>query len=469
MNNKLFKSLALISMTSINISCAHDAVCNSKLSKGTQIMLKNKSNKNSKLFGSKSKMLKNGLQVIVVEDNAVPRVSIGVLYKVGSCDDTESLMGISHMTEHMFFHGSKRYPNVSKTIGDLGGDTNAFTSEDSTMYIADCPVSGLETILDLEADRMKNFYLPNDVAFKKEQKAVYEERLMRVENIPLGTTFEYIKNSLSPQHPHGKDIGGMRHHIMDYSRDAVMDHYHKWYKPNNAVLVVIGAVKAEDVFNLAEKYFGDIKPGKLPKRERVQNAISKDIYHEIHNYSDKVETEKVSILYNVPNARIDGKEKCYALSIALNILFGGVVYEFPRYFIDKKHLVSDIDYSYEWDLFDHSPLNIAFSLSKNISYEKLSKKFFSKLKDIVKNGIKKEEFERAKNGYITNLAYVSTDGHKRIRMNFALLSAGLTLDDIESTKDDIESISIDQVNAVIKEVFDTRPFGIIRISPLRKE
>lgn len=427
-----------------------------------------KSKKEQKnLFNAKTTTLSNGLVVVVVEDHAVPRVSIGLLYHVGSCDDPESLFGLSHMTEHMFFHGSKKYPNIDVTVGNLGGYVNACTSEDFTMYISDCPAESINTIFDIEADRMANFCLKDDKIFKKEQMAVYEERLMRVENLPLGIASEYIMASLSPQHPYGRDIGGMRHNIIAYSRAAIMDHYKKFYKPNNATLIVIGDVQATRVFEDAERFFGGIPRGSVPKRKRPENALQKDIYHEITYYSDKVASNKVDFIYNTPHQSTCDLIKIYALYIGLDALFDGVVYQFSRYFIDKKSLVYGLYCNYQASL-DPRPLTISAALMPKVSLERFKKEFNKKIKNVLKNGLTHKEFERAKKNYLTNMVYRARDGHDKIRFAFANLALGFKINQIELIPEILNSITYEQTHEALKEVFSVKPFGVVCFIPKEK-
>ncbi|MDR0633024.1 MAG: insulinase family protein [Holosporales bacterium] len=457
------------------VLCCMSAVvfCNlegaEKLSKGTKLMLernkKDAAKKKKPLLNAQTKVLKNGLHVVVVEDHQVPRVSVGVLYHVGSCDDPENLLGISHMLEHMFFHGSKKYPNVSETISTLGGSTNAFTSEDCTMYIEDCPSDAVDVVLLLEADRMANFFLHDDVVFQKERKAVFEERLMRVENPPLGIANEYITNALSPQHPYGREIIGMRHHILAYSREAVMEHYRKWYGPNNATLVVIGDVNAAEIFKKAENAFGGIKARPAVRRERVQNAITEGIQHTVQYCTDKVESEKVSLFYQAPHHKADGLDTCYALCIGLDALFEGVVCKFCRHFVDKKGLVFGMDCSYDVESWDPKPVVIQVSLVPGVQYKKFSQEFEKEIQKVVAHGLDPREFDRAKKSCITDMVHLATDGHQKIRMMLACLALGLSIDDIEKTHDRLEAVTLEQTNAVLKRVFAKEPVAIVRLCP----
>lgn len=422
-----------------------------------------------KLFNSKTCVLANGLRVVVVEDHLVPRISVGVLYNVGSADDPDNLVGISHMTEHMFFHGSKKYPHFDETISQLGGYTNACTSFDFTMYIEDCPSSALDLVLDMEADRMQNFYLENDKVFKQEQKAVFEERLRCIENQPLGLVNEYINRALSPQHPYGLEIIGMPHHIHAYTRDEVMNHYKRWYKPNNATLIIIGDVHYQDVFSKAEKTFGKIKKGKVPERVRVQNSIQEDLYQDITYYSDKVASNKVDLFYKAPGYHNGGLKKSLALRIGLDALIGGTVFQFARYFIDQKSLVSSLSSGFNYMSFDNIPLSISASLMPGVSIETFQKKFDDQIKKILQKGVYPRDFERAKYSAITALVYLATDGHRKIREDFIPLAQKVSLDDIEDYENIITSITLDDVNNVLKEVFSQKPIATVRFYPKKEE
>jgi zinc protease len=420
--------------------------------------------KTHKVYGAKTKTLKNGLQIVVVEDATVPRISVGVLYKVGSCDDPENVFGISHMLEHMFFHGSKRYPDYSRRISLLGGRTNAMTSDDFTMYVVDCPASALGTVLKIEADRMANFNLPDDVIFLRERSAVFEERLMHVENHPLGIPSEYFSRCLSPFHPYGQDIGGQRHHILAYTREAVMRHYHTWYKPNNAVIIVVGDVVAENVFKAVEAAFGGVKSGDVPARERVKNPLTDDFYQTIKYYSDKVESDKVSFGYRAPYHK-DSVRKCRALSIGLKALFGGVVYDFTKTFIDKLGLVAELDCEFDWNCVDPKLLMISASLMPGKKAKKFRKKFLEQIGNVAKNGISEEEFERARREILVSTVYSANDGHQKIRMAFVPMATGFSLDDIENARETLEAISLAEVNAALAEVFGKKPVAVVSIYP----
>ncbi|MGA1562528.1 MAG: M16 family metallopeptidase, partial [Gammaproteobacteria bacterium] len=208
--------------------------------------------------------LENGMRVLVKEDNRAPVVVSQVWYRVGSSYEPAGLTGISHVLEHMMFKGTEKYgPNeFSKIIAQLGGRENAFTGRDYTAYFQRLEASRLEKALELEADRMRNLVL-DEAEFLKEREVVAEERRMRTDDKPTSLTYErFLATAYVTSGYHHPVIGWMDD-IQNWTIDDLRDWYQRFYAPNNALLVVVGDVKADDVFALAEKYFGPLQPSEI--------------------------------------------------------------------------------------------------------------------------------------------------------------------------------------------------------------
>ena len=203
--------------------------------------------------------LKNGLKIVVLPDNRSPIVINQVWYKVGSMYEPAGFTGISHVLEHMMFKGTARVPSGEfyKRIALLGGQQNAFTSRDHTVYYQKIAAAHLGKCFELEADRMQNLVFNSD-AFKKELEVVKEERRMRVEDDPIMRTYERFAAVAQLGSPYHHMPIGWRHDLDRLTLSDVKAWYRAWYHPNNAVLVVMGAVKAKAVFKLAQRYFGAI-------------------------------------------------------------------------------------------------------------------------------------------------------------------------------------------------------------------
>lgn len=420
-----------------------------------------------RLFNSKTKVLSNGLNVVVIEDHTVPRVSVGVLYHVGSADDPAHMVGISHMTEHMFwlFPDSKRFPNASATIEALGGYTNAYTSSDYTYYIMDAPVAALGTMLAIGADGMANFKLLNQKAFDKEHMAVMEERLMRIDNQPLGTADEFISNALAPDNPYGKMVIGTPENIANYTVDAVNQHYKRWYKPNNATLVVIGDVNAEEVFLLAQKEFGRIPRGPVPERRRNPEVAKEGMFQKITCRTDKVKSPKVVLSYRDLHQTTDSFESIIALEIGLTALEDNL-FEFPRRFTTgARPLATWFGVSNFGPALGPVPLDFSAELMPGVTPKQFCKAFRKELEKVLKHGLRREDFERAKRGYLVKATYARTDGGRERRMYFIRCAMGFTVDQIEAVPQIIEAVTYEQTMEAIRKVLSAEPFAMVQYLP----
>ncbi|MEO0263069.1 MAG: pitrilysin family protein, partial [candidate division WOR-3 bacterium] len=183
--------------------------------------------------------LKNGMKVLILEDNSSPIISLGIWYKVGSRNEVTGKTGISHLLEHMMFKGTKRIGSqeFSKIIQRIGGVDNAFTSNDATCYWEVFPKENLEKILELESDRMQNLVFRE---FEEEKKVVMEERRLRTENSPEGIFWEELYALSYKVHPYKNPVIGWMSDLENINLSDVKEHYKTYYSPNNAVMIIVG-------------------------------------------------------------------------------------------------------------------------------------------------------------------------------------------------------------------------------------
>ena len=213
----------------------------------------------------KEKLLKNGMKVIVVENDRAPVVVSQVWYKVGGSYEHDGITGVSHVLEHMMFKGTKKYPagRFSEIIAENGGKENAFTSKDYTAYFQRIAKDKLELCLRLESDRMRNLTFDKN-EFKKELEVVKEERRLRTDDKPVGLTHEKFNAVAYTNSPYRQPIIGWMEDLNTLTVADAKEWYDTWYAPNNATLVVVGDVKAAAVFKLANKYFGEYEKTNVP-------------------------------------------------------------------------------------------------------------------------------------------------------------------------------------------------------------
>ena len=210
--------------------------------------------------------LNNGLKVLVHTDLSIPIATTNLLYNVGSRDEDENKTGFAHLFEHLMFGGSQSIPSFDEPLQKVGGENNAFTNPDITNYFITLPAANLETAFWLESDRMLSLSFDPNV-LEVQRKVVIEEYKQNYLNQPYGDAMMRLKALAYQTHPYrwptiGRDIL----HIEDATLADVKSFFYKFYRPNNAILVVAGQVDVNEVRLLAEKWFGDIPAGETYHR-----------------------------------------------------------------------------------------------------------------------------------------------------------------------------------------------------------
>ena len=264
--------------------------------------------------------LDNGLRIITLEDHSTPIVHVELWYHVGSKDEQAGRTGFAHLFEHLMFQGSANVApeEHGRIISRAGGFSNAYTTDDVTVYFETVPANYLETVLWLEADRMRSLDV-SDENFLSEREVVKEERRVRFENPPYGDVMETLFRNAFDAHPYRHTpIGSMED--LDAARvEEVREFWETYYVPSNATLIVAGDFDPEQARAWAEQYFGDI-PGASAPVPRV------GIREPERNEERRVSVEKAVPLpayvagYFIPE---DGHPDSYPLMVASMILAEG--------------------------------------------------------------------------------------------------------------------------------------------------
>ena len=268
-------------------------------------------------------ILANGMKILVKEDHRAPVVVSQVWYKVGSSYEPGGITGISHMLEHMMFKGTQQYPagEFSRIIAEQGGQENAFTGSDYTAYFQTLEKSRLEISFKLEADRMRNLDLKAE-ELEKELQVVTEERRMRTDDKPRAKMQEQFNSVAFANSPYKNPVIGWPSDIANYKVEDLQAWYQQWYAPNNATLVVVGDVDAEQVVKLAEHYFAGLKPSEIkplkPQAEIEQKGTRK------LTVKAPAKLPYLMMGYKVPVLKTAKPEwEAYALEVLAGILDGG--------------------------------------------------------------------------------------------------------------------------------------------------
>ncbi len=281
--------------------------------------------------------LDNGLRVIVHEDSTTPMAVVNILYDVGSRDENPDQTGFAHLFEHLMFGGSVNIPSYDEPLQRVGGENNAFTSNDITNYYITLPSSNLETAFWLESDRMLNLAF-DEKSLETQRSVVIEEFKQRYLNQPYGDVWLKLRPMVYKKHPYQWDtIGKNIEHIADAKMEDVKAFFKKHYNPQNAIMIVGGDVKTEDVKQLAEKWFGPIPAGEKYSRDLPQE----DEQHEERRQTvtAKVPLNDVYIAFQMGSR----KDVSYHVAELLSdILSRGHSSRLYRQLVQEKQIFSEV-------------------------------------------------------------------------------------------------------------------------------
>jgi len=361
-----------------------------------------------KIFVKKN-VLKNGLTVLVKEVHNIPKVSVQLFYNVGSKDERTGEKGIAHLIEHMVFKGTERLSetDINFITHQLSGSCNAFTSYDYTGYMFNLPSQNWKEILPIMADCMA-YCSFKDEHLNSEMKAVIQELKMRKDNY-FSKLFMEMLSAIFADHPYHHPIIGYKQDIWNVRGRDLRSFYKKHYWPNNATLVVVGDVKAEDVFKEAEKYFGSIAPNKHYKKEKFY--LNQDIIAKTVTLFRDVKQPIVMLAFLVPGKRSQIDHVMDAVEL---ILGKGKGSRLHRKLVDERQLVTSLDAS-SVRLFDHGLFLIWFDPKTMADVDKIEKIVLNEIDSIAKKGIAKKELERvvrqSKMAYYSKLEDVQSQAY----------------------------------------------------------
>lgn len=404
-------------------------------------------------FGAQEFTLQNGMQVVVIPNHRAPVVTHMVWMKVGAADEKPGLSGMAHYLEHLLFKGTaKQAPGeFSKTVKTLGGNDNAFTSQDYTAFFESIAVENLPKMMEMEADRMTGLNPPEE-HFKSEKSVVLEERRQRTDNDPRALFGEQLNSLLYINHPYGIPVIGWMNEIEDYDWDDVKKFYDTWYAPNNAVLVVSGDITAEKLKPLAEKYYGAIPKKEVPKRIRplvppapgntlltLQDAsIHQSMYHKIF----------------IAPAESRNRSDSLALQVLSDIIDGGSATRLYKSLVVEQKKATSVQFNYNSTALDYGTVTLGGVPASGVSPEELGKLLDAELRKVVEKGVTETEVKEAIQR-LTDEAIFARDSVAGPAMIFgAALTTGSSVQDIENWPADIAKVTVERVNEAAKTYLD---------------
>ncbi len=334
--------------------------------------------------------LKNNLEVISIPMNKGSNViTSNIFYKVGSRNEILGKTGIAHMIEHMNFKSTKNLKegDFDKIIKSLGGVDNASTSFDYTHYYIKTSSAYLNKTFELFSEVMENLNL-NDEEFQRERKVVYEERLWRTDNNPIGYLYFRLFNNAYIYHSYHWTPIGFKDDILSWNIKDIINFHKTYYQPKNAFLLVAGDIENEKVFSEADKYFSHIKNSlPIPKIHTKEPELDGDKKIIIHKES---QVDIVAMAFRIPD--FQNKDQ-FALSAYSEILSNGKSGILKEKLINQQELLSEI-YAYNMEMTDPGVFLVLAVCNPGVNPQKIE----NKIKNILLNTkITKKTLQKIKN------------------------------------------------------------------------
>jgi zinc protease len=401
--------------------------------------------------------LANGLEVVVVPDRRAPVVTHMVWYKVGAADETPDKSGLAHFLEHLMFKGTAKNPigSFSQAVAFVGGQENAFTTQDYTGYFQRVSRDNLKMLMEFESDRMTGLVL-TDEAVGPELKVVLEEYNQRVANNPRARLSEQIDAALYLNHPYGKPVIGWRHEIEKLNREEALAFYRRFYTPNNAVLVVAGDVTTGEIKSLAAATYGKVpKVAEIGPRHRPQEPTPVAPRH-VTLADARVQLPSLHRAYLVPSSTTAKAGESEALEVLAFILGHGTTSRLYRTLVVDRELAVGAGGWYSGTALDATQFGVYGSPKPGVTLPKLEDAIDAVIDDVVAKGVTSEEVERAKNRLIADAIYAQDSQATMARWYGAALTTGSTVESVQAWPDRIHAVTADAVNAAAKTWLDKR-------------
>ena len=401
------------------------------------------------IFPATSFVLDNGLEVVAVENRRAPVVTHMIWYKTGGTGDPAGKSGLAHVVEHLMFKGTKNIPDgeFSKIVARNGGRENAFTAPNYTAYFQNIARDRLETVMFLEADRMKNLTL-TERDFLPELEVVKEERLMRYDNRPAMLLHERKNKALWGDHPYSRPVIGSRGELFGLTLEDAKKFYETHYAPDNAVLVVAGDISAEELKPLAEKYYGKIPP-RSQAAEKTALPLPQPVNARLEMHHPQVNVHTVVKEFVVPSLKSEEGINPYAYAVLAELLGAPHVGALYERFVVKDALARYVSVDYD----GYSPDFSSLTLSAVTTDGKEAREIEKRIETLPENfPIREREVEKAKIRLAAETEYLNDNPEKAANLTGRLRVAGFPLEALKKRREKIMSVTKRDVSAALKSL-----------------
>jgi len=415
--------------------------------------------------------LANGLKLIVKEDHRSPVVVSQIWYRAGSIDELNGTTGVAHALEHMMFKGTKKVLNgeFSRRIAAAGGRENAFTSRDYTGYYQQLHKSRLPLAMELESDRMRNLMLTKE-EFAKEIKVVMEERRLRTDDNPHALVYEKMMAVTYQTHPYQRPIIGWMNDLENMTVRDAQEWYDHWYAPNNAVLVVAGDVNPKEVFALAQKYYGNIKPRPLlplaarkPQVEPPQVGIKRLVV------KAPAQLPYLTMGYHAPVLRdVNADWEPYALEVLVGVLDGNESARLNKELVREQRIASSAGAGYDSTSRGPGIFYLDGTPSEGKTVAELEAALRSEIDKLIRDGVTAEELLRVKAQTVASRVFQRDSVFYQAMQIGQMESIGLSYRDLDTMLKKLQAVTAEQVREVAKKYLmdDSLTVAVLDPQPL---
>jgi zinc protease len=399
----------------------------------------------------------NGLELVVIPDRRAPVVTHMIWYRVGSADEQPGKSGLAHFLEHLMFKGTAAHPKgeFSQVVANLGGQENAFTSNDYTGYFQRVPSEHLARVMEFEADRMEGLVL-NDAAVLPERDVVLEELNQRVGNSPTAQLTEEMEAALFQNSPYHRPVIGLKIEVEKLDREDALAFYRHFYTPNNAVVVIAGDVTAAAVKELAEGTYGKVpRRSELGPRLRPQEPQQRSV-RSLTLSDPRVEQPLMQRYYLVPSRKTAKRGESEALEVLAHLLGGGSNSRLYQLLVVQQPLATDIGAFYQAAAVDPTRFAIYGSPRPGIDFARLEQAIDAVLADLMQNGVAADELERSKTRLIANAVYAQDNQAQLARWFGSAMTTGSTVEDVKAWPEVIRAVTASDVQEAARTWFNKR-------------
>lgn len=406
--------------------------------------------------------LANGLRVLVHRDPTTPMAAVNLLYDVGARDENFSKTGFAHLFEHLMFGGSKNIPSYDGPLQRVGGENNAWTSNDYTNYYVTLPAQNIETSFWLESDRMMELNFTQK-SLDVQRKVVIEEFKQRYLNQPYGDIPLLVRPLAYKRHPYqwptiGKEIS----HIENATLEDVKTFFYKHYAPNNAVLSIAGNVDPDLVFPMVEKWFGEIPSREVPKRNLPQET--KRTSQEILEVVRDVPANLININFHI-GRRTD--EDFYVNDLLSDLLSNGPSSRLTQSLMKEKQIFSNVNAYISGDM-DPGLLTVTGRIMPGTSMDVAENAIWNQLHKIAEHGVSEKELQKVKNKVESNLVF-SEISFLNKAMNMAQYEMMGDANEINSEVFRYREVNTNDIKSAAQSIFQLNNSTVLRYSAANQQ